>query len=215
VKFLARFQRIERARRSREEDGVSAAGRFETLETAASLPEVHTSASARFAAPPELPLSVEPRDDDHQPFIRCPACGRDHGRETVHCNCGTALGTPQVRAFNDALWAGLRAEQATERDHRSRALGEDLEEAERLRRARQVLGEQLAREVAERARGRDGFPGSPSGWLLAAAVVAVVALFLRGRPGMGLALAAVAVVVLVARRLRRQVRPPSDPNVRH
>jgi hypothetical protein len=203
VKFLARFQRIERARRPRGEDGVGPPARFETLETAASLPDVHTSASARFAAPAELPLAVEPRDDEHQPFVRCPACGRDHGREALRCVCGTALSTPQVRAFNDALWASLRAEQATERDRRSRALGEDLEEAERLRQARQVLGEQLAREVAEGVRAGEGFPGSRSGWLLTAAVVVVLALFLRGRPVLGLTLAAVAAVIVVARRLQR------------
>jgi hypothetical protein len=215
VKFLARFQRIERARRPRGEEGVSAPGRFETLETAASLPEVHTSASARFSAPPELPLAVEARDDEHQPFTRCPGCGRDHGRDAVRCGCGRALGTPEVRAFNDALWAGLRAYQATERDRRSRALNEELAEAERLRQARQVLGEQLAREVAERARGGDGFSASPTGWLFAATAVVIGVLLLQRRPGLGLALTAVVVLVAVARRLQRRMRPPSHPNVRH
>jgi hypothetical protein len=204
VKFLARFQRIERARRPRGEEGVSAPGRFETLETAASLPEVHTSASARFSAPPELPLSVEPRDDEHQPFTRCPACGRDHGRDAVRCGCGAALGTPQVRAFNETLWAGLRVEQAAERGRRSRALNDDLAEAERLRQARQVLGERLAREVAEGARGGDGFPASPTGWLVAAAAVIVGVMLLGPRPGLGLALAAVVAILAVARRLQRR-----------
>jgi hypothetical protein len=203
VKFLARFQRLERLRRSRGEETVNAPGRFGTLETAASLPEVRTSASGRFAAPAELPLAVERRDDEHQPFTRCPACGRDHAQDATRCTCGTVLGTPEVRAFNETLWAGLRAEQAAERERHARALSADLEEAERLRQARQALGEQLAREVAERARGGRR-PASPSTWLLTATGVVVLALFMRGRPGLGIALAAVAAVIAVARRLQRQ-----------
>ena len=155
MKFLARFQRLERARgRSTEAPG-SEVERFSALEEAAPLPEVHSPPSGRFAppeAPPEAPLELDRGGGDGPPFVRCQACGRDAQRGTVRCLCGAALDTPQVAEFNARVWAEHLARHRQESAEHQQSLEADLAEAQRRTAERRALGEELAREVAERER---------------------------------------------------------------
>ena len=134
MKFLARFQRLERSRRSGEAAGSTTGERFRAIEPVTPLPEVHGNDLGRFAPPVDPPLELQPRTDA-QPFVRCPTCGADSPLGTRRCVCGAALDTLQVVAFNTALWDRHR---------------EELEDARRLQAERQALGEAIAREVAER-----------------------------------------------------------------
>jgi hypothetical protein len=129
------------------------------------------------------------------------ACGRDHGRGTERCLCGAALDTAEVQAFNATLWATLRAEQAAEKAQRAAALAADSEEAARLYQGRRELGERLAREVAEEARG----PRTLTVWAVAVAVLVAGAVLLSGHAGLLIPLGLLALAVVVAwGRLRRR-----------
>ena len=149
MKFLARFQRLERSRRSGEAAGSTTGERFRAIEPVTPLPEVHGNDLGRFAPPVDPPLELQPRTDA-QPFVRCPTCGADSPLGTRRCVCGAALDTLQVVAFNTALWDRHREELARHETQRQRAQAEELEEARRLQTERQALGEAIAREVAER-----------------------------------------------------------------
>lgn len=198
MRFLGRFQRIERVRRSGVDESVHPAERFETLESMAALPEMHTAASPRFspAAEAEPALTLQAHDEQ-QPFVRCMACGRDHGRDAQRCLCGAALDTAEVRAFNANLWASVQAERAAERAGQA-TLAAGAEEEARLLQARQVLGEQLAREVAERARGAKTAPL----WVLAVLGLVLWTLLLSGRGGLALGIGLVALGILASRSVR-------------
>lgn len=188
MKFLARFQRLERARAGSTEARGSEAERFTALEEAAPLPEVRTPPSGRFA-PSELPLELD-RDGEAQPFVRCQACGRDSQRGTVRCACGARLDTPEAAAFNASLWTELQDQRSAESAERHRALGVDLADAQRDA-ERRALGEQLAREVAERERWSE--PQLPSWAALVGLGFGVLVLARFHRP----AVLALAVGVLV------------------
>src|SRR4051812_6769877 len=55
-------------------------------------------------------LEIADQPAETQPFLRCAVCEADNGRFAERCmNCGAALGTPEQRAYNDALWERLRA----------------------------------------------------------------------------------------------------------
>lgn len=184
MKFLARFQRLERARGRATEGPGADPERFSALEVAAPLPEVRPPSSGRFSLP-ELPLELD-HGGDLQPFVRCQACGRDSQRGTLGCGCGARLDTPEVAAFNAQLWADLQARQREEHAAREQALGEDLAEAQRRNDQRRALGEELAREVAERERART--PPLPQ-WIASIWVGAVLLVLLRLHRPAALALA--------------------------
>jgi hypothetical protein len=210
VRFLGRFQRIERARRSGVEESVHPAERFETLESMAPLPEMHTAASPRFspAAEAEPALTLQPHDEQ-QPFVRCTACGRDHGREAQRCLCGAALDTAEVRAFNATLWASVQAERAAERASQATALAAEADD--RAREARQLLGEQLAREVAEQARG----PKTTLLWVLAVVGLVFWILLLSGHGRLALGIGLVALGILASRSVGDWLRQREPVSRRH
>jgi hypothetical protein len=155
LRFLARFQRLERARARSTEPPTSEAEteRFSALESAAPLPEVRSPPSGRFEPPqpPEAPLELD-RGSHAQPFVRCQACGRDSQRGTVLCLCGARLDSGAVAAFNAQLWAELQTQQQDERVQHHQALERDLAEAAQHTVDRRALGEALARRVAEQER---------------------------------------------------------------
>jgi len=161
VKFLERFQRMERSRQGRDPVR-SATGeqRFEAIEPRAPLPEGHRAAMS-----------------DAQPFVRCPACGTDSAVGTRRCQCGKVLDTLEVVAFNTQLWDRRRAEHAEHESVNRRTREGDLESAAELQRERQALGESIAQEIAARERPWQlGASGTATAALVVLGFLALVAL---------------------------------------
>ena len=148
MKFLSRFQRLERSRRAEEPARHATAERFRVIEPLASIPETQGGDLARFVPPVEPPLELQQRSDA-QPFVRCPSCGVDSPLGTRRCTCGTALDTLEAVAFNTALWDRHRQEVAQHEAEQSRSRGEQLEDALRREEQNRALGEAIAREIAE------------------------------------------------------------------
>ena len=112
-------------------------------------PPHEVATKARFTGEPSG-IATEP-DFGEQPFLRCPRCEADNTRYAQRCtNCQTPLTGEDVRAWNERLWAERKAQRAQEEAARRQAhpSGDDL-----LRQNR-MLGEALAREVAEREQAR-------------------------------------------------------------
>ena len=98
----------------------------------------------------ELSLHLDRAED--QPFIRCRVCEGDSNRFARECvNCHADLDTPEQRAFNEKLWAGLRAQKAEEAEAHARAQEERLKAAEEEARQKRALFEQMARDVRRQA----------------------------------------------------------------
>ena len=149
MKFLSRFQRLERSRRAEEPARHTTAERFRVIEPLAAIPDPHGGDLARFAPPLERPLELQPQSDA-QPFVRCPSCGVDSPLGARRCTCGTALDTLEAVAFNTALWDRHRDEVARHEAEQTRSRAEQLEDARRRQEEKRALGEALAREIAER-----------------------------------------------------------------
>jgi hypothetical protein len=217
VKFLSRFQRLERAR-AEAGPARSSTERFEALEPAAPLPEVQSASLDRFAAPVVPPLELQPRYEA-QPFVRCPACGVDSALGTRRCRCGAALDTLEVVSFNAERWDRHRAERARLETEQQELRAAQLGAARTLQQERQALGEEIAREVAARERG--SVPGAATvGWALMVVALLALVLLPHGplpRILLALLLGAVAVRVVVAwvRARERQARPRDESTVRH
>ena len=218
MKFLSRFQRLERAR-AEPGRARSATERFEALEPAAPLPEVQSAPLDRFAPPVVPPLELQPRSDA-QPFVRCPACGVDSALGVRRCRCGAALDTVEVVSFNAELWDRHRAERARLETEQQELRGAQLEAARSLVQERQALGEEIAREVAARERGSTTGGATTVAWALM--VVGILALVLLphgplARIVLAVLFGAVAVRVVVgwARARARLARPRDESTVRH
>jgi len=212
VRFLTRFQRLERSRAAQAQARSATGERFEALEPAAPLPDAQPGSLDRFAPPAEAPPQLaEP--SDAQPFVRCPACGVDSALGTRRCQCGRALDTLEVVAFNTELWDRHRAERAEEEERTRHTREAGIEEARRLHDQRQALGESIAREVAARERGfAVGVPARFGGALAALGVLAAV-LLPHGPAGRFLLAAiggALAVWGFVARSRSRAPGPRPD-----
>ena len=189
LKFLARFQRLERARGQSTEGPGADPERFSALEVAAPLPEVRPPPSGRFSLP-ELPLELD-RGGDLQPFVRCQACGRDSQRGTHGCGCGARLNPggggvqcPALGRPSGPPARGARRARAGAGGGPGRGATNDQ---------RRALGEELAREVAERERART--PPLPQ-WIASIWIGAVLLVLLRLHRPVALALAVVVAVVL-------------------
>jgi len=211
VKFLERFQRLERSRQPRG-PARSATGeeRFQAIEPQAPLPDAHRAAVERFGPPVEAPLELSPRSEA-QPFVRCPACGVDSALGTRRCQCGELLDTLEVVAFNAQLWDRHRTEGVQAESMHRQAREAELESAAELQRERQVLGESIAREIAARERGLQ--LGGSGAVVASLAVFGLLALVLLPRGPVArfvfaLVLGALAVRVVVA---WVRSRPPDDP----
>jgi len=209
VRFLTRFQRLERSRVAQGPARSATGERFEALEPAAPLPDAQPGSLDRFAPPAEAPPQLaEP--SDAQPFVRCPACGVDSALGTRRCQCGRALDTLEVVAFNTELWDRHRAERAEEEARTRHTREAGIEEARRLYDQRQALGESIAREVAARERGLDLGLSARLGAALALLGVLAVVLVPRGPAGrflFALVLGALAVRVVVAWNRSRSPGP--------
>jgi hypothetical protein len=173
---------------------------------------------------PEPPLEERPLrvlQDDVMPFVRCCVCRADSHVAALTCpNCGSDLGTPVQRAFNQAL----------ARDYQQRRVEEE-EDADEVRAAR-ARADREAREAQRQAldsllrmkRGQAGIPGRtdgdpPIGLRLArrihnprlrlAALVsgaaAPLALIVGGAPQVGLPLLALVAAAFAPRRVRRMI----------
>lgn len=169
---LRRFLHIERPRGERgegAEDGrpTGASDRFEGVERPGAGPPVPSSSGAglgRFGPDPEPRIDLVETEAGARPFTRCMRCGMDHGVFAVECSgCGASLDTEAQREFNERLWARRQEEAARE----ATAEAERRAEADRAQAgahaARQRLGEEIAREVAERERLRLGHEGLGAG----------------------------------------------------
>jgi hypothetical protein len=179
VKFLTRFQRLERSRRAGEEARRTTGERFRAIEPASPIPEVRAGDLARFVPAADAPLELQ-SPSDAQPFVRCPACGVDSLLGTRRCTCGTALDTLEAVAFNTALWDRHLEERARHDAEQQRARAEDLDEARRLQQERRALGESIAREIAER---ESLGAGRRLSWGLTSVVLAVCGALLLLRLG--------------------------------
>lgn len=202
MKFLSRFQRLERSRRAGRPARSTTGERFRAIEPLAPLPESRGGDLARFAPPAEPTVQLQPHSDA-QPFVRCPACGVDSALGARRCACGTALDTLEAVAFNTALWDRHRQEVAAHEAERARVRGQDLVDAQRLQKERRALGEALAREIAE----REGMPRhrsvSRAAMLI---VVAVLGLVLLPRSPLARGVFAFLVGALCVRLLMGRVR---------
>jgi hypothetical protein len=122
---LTRFLNLERPRKPGEE------------------PPREVVTPERFSPPPSG-IALDRHDDAEQPFLRCPSCEADNSKFAARCiNCQTPLDTAEARAWNDRLWQERRAARELERKAQP-----DLVDQNRL------LGESLARAVAEREKSR-------------------------------------------------------------
>jgi hypothetical protein len=211
VKFLSRFQRLERTRRADEAASHTTGERFRAIEPLAPIPDPRGGDLARFAPPVEPPIELQPRSDA-QPFVRCPSCGVDSPLGTRGCVCGTALDTLEAVAFNTALWDRHREELARQEAERARSRTEELEDARRQQEENRALGEAIAREIAEReGLGRSRLSSRMAGAVLLLVILALV-LLPRGPVARGLfvlLLGAVCVRAVVAWARRRSVE--TDP----
>ena len=149
MKFLSRFQRLERSRRAEGTARHTTAERFRVIEPLASIPDPQGGDLARFAPPVERPLELQPRSEA-QPFVRCPSCRVASPLGARRCGCGTALDTLEAVAFNTALWDRHRDEVTRHEAEQTRSRTEQLEDARRRQEENRALGEALAREIAER-----------------------------------------------------------------
>jgi flagellar motor protein MotB len=210
VKFLARFQRLERSRQGRGPGRSGTGERFQAIEPAAPLPDVHTGKMERFAPPVDVPLELAPRSHA-QPFVRCPACGVDSALGTRRCQCGKALDTLEVVAFNTELWDRHRAEQTAHESVHRQAREAELVAAAQLQRERQALGESIAQEIAARERG--GQLGASAAVTVALVSLGVLALILLPRGPVARFIFAVLLGALAVRAVVAWVRSrsPDDP----
>ena len=197
MKFLTRFQRLERARPEHGSARHRTGERFQALEPEAPLPELRSAPLQRFTPAVEPLLELAPRSDA-QPFVRCPSCRVDSPAGTRRCRCGAVLDTVEAVAFNAELWDRYRRDEAEDARQR-RASGSEVEGSEELHRRRQALGEEIAREISARERRRDS--GSRVGLVAGVTLLAVVGLLMlpRGLPGrllLALALGVVTVRIL-------------------
>jgi hypothetical protein len=216
VRFLTRFQRLERARAAPTSTRSPNGERFEAIESAAPLPEIQSASLERFAPPVTPPLELQARSDA-QPFVRCPVCGLDSAPGTRRCPCGTALDTLEAVSFNAELWDRHRLEQSQHEAEQQRHRAADLEAAQAQMQERQALGEAIAREVAARERG----PGAGVGLAGAFLLLPVLAVLLLPRGPLArvvfvLLLGVVAArAVMLARKRSRRTRPEDERSVTH
>jgi hypothetical protein len=127
---LTRFLKLERPRRPDE------------------TPHHEVATAARFTGPPSG-MALE-MDRGEQPFLRCPRCEADNTRYADRClNCQAPLDGDDVRAWNERLWAERQAQLRQEHA----ALQQGRTEQELVEQNR-LLGEALAREVAQREEAR-------------------------------------------------------------
>ena len=176
MKFLSRFQRLERSRRAGELARHGSADRFRAIEPQSDIPEPQGGDLARFAPPVERPLELQPRSDA-QPFVRCPSCGVDSPLGARRCACGTALDTLEAVSFNTALWDRHREEVLRHETEQTRSRAEQLEDARRQQQENRELGEAIAREIAEReGMGHSGRLSRAAGTVLLLVVLALVLL---------------------------------------
>lgn len=154
-----RFRHLERARPDGDQPAADEArsDRFENIGPAGE--ESGEAASnvspGRFgpAAPAPLPADgtelVAPSQD--QPFARCCRCEGDSHVQAVRCvHCGASLETEEQRTFNERLWSRRLAEKQQEEEELRGLEEERRGESAQAAVARRQLGEQLAKEVAER-----------------------------------------------------------------
>ena len=174
MRFLTRFQRLERARTAAGAGRSPTGERFEAIEPAAPLPEVQSASLERFAPPVTPPLELHARSDA-QPFVRCPACGVDSALGTRRCPCGAALDTLEAVTFNAEIWDRHRADHAQHETEQQRHRAAEIESARALMQERQALGEAIAQEVAARERG-SGTGSGVAGALLLLGFLALVLL---------------------------------------
>ena len=200
MKFLTRFQRLERARPAHGSGRHRTGERFQALEPETPLPEVRGGGLERFTPAAEPPLELAPRSDT-QPFVRCPRCRVDSPPGTRRCQCGAPLDTLEAVAFNAELWDRYRREGAEGEERQRDAQASALEAAGELHRRRQALGEEIAREISARERRRDS--GSQVGFAAGVVLLGTVGLLMlsRGLPGrllLALALGVVAIRAVAA-----------------
>ena len=216
MRFLTRFQRLERARAAPTPTRSPTGERFDAIESAAPLPEVQSASLERFAPPVTPALELQARSDA-QPFVRCPVCGLDSAPGTRRCPCGTALDTLEAVSFNAELWDRHRLDKSQHEAEQQRHRAAEIEVARAQMQERQALGEAIAREVAARERG----PGTGLGLAGAFLFLGVLAALLLPRGPLArvvfvLLLGVVAArAVMLARRRSRRTRPEDERSVTH
>ena len=180
---LTRFMNLEKARKpSGDEPEVPVtAARFSGEEAP---PQQHDFAAER-AAQVESGVEIEKPSDAEQPFLRCPVCEADNSKFAAKCiNCQSRLDTDAVHAWNAKFWQERRAQAAAQPAPPQVPLVEQ----------NRMLGEALAREVAEREKMRMGM-GMMQGWSYSTTPLGFRLLELIGNPNARFAVAMALVAV--------------------
>jgi len=136
---LTRFLNLERARRPGETPAhpTVSKDRFSGESPPTVAPEELFRAER--AAQLESGVEIDAHPDSEQPFLRCPVCESDNSKFAVKCiNCQGRLDTEEAHQWNARLWAA-----------RQRALAQEPRPPARADQQR-LLGEEIARRVAER-----------------------------------------------------------------
>lgn len=97
-------------------------------------------------------IDVETPDATEQPFLRCPVCEADNTKFAVQCvNCQARLDSQEVRSWNAQFWQRRLSERAPVAPPPAVVVEQN-----------RILGESIAREVAEHERLRLGWGLSSS-----------------------------------------------------
>lgn len=110
---------------------------------------------ARFEADGSQGMGLEEGERRDLPFLRCPRCERDCSKYSTACHaCGASLETPEALAYNDALWAKLRAEREADVQQTSARREADLKAIDELHQTlgAGAYGAQAAEEAERRRR---------------------------------------------------------------
>ncbi|MCA1825987.1 MAG: hypothetical protein LC689_03480 [Myxococcales bacterium] len=96
-------------------------------------------------------VEIDATDATEQPFLRCPVCEADNTRFAVKCvNCQARLDSDEVRTWNVRFWQA----RLVVRSQEAKRPAVDVVEQNRL------LGESIAREVADHERLKMGWSAS-------------------------------------------------------
>ena len=150
---LTRFLNLERARKPDAHEPHVALTKERFGADPPPLPDFHAERAAQL----ESGIEVETASAARQPFLRCPLCEADNTKYALRClNCGRALDSDEVRAWNEQYWSRRRTE--LEQEHKTEAKIEL--QCGTARNAQRELGEVLAQQVAEHEQARLGWMGN-------------------------------------------------------
>jgi hypothetical protein len=184
VAKFSRFQNLEHERPVRGEAGHGPLERFEGEALAPKGQARGTGGQApdpvqeRFAAEQSSELRLAQGDFSRLPSLECGACGTENGKFDVACRtCGSRMDTEASRMRNQARLTQQLEQLRVEHELVGARRSAELEQATQLKVEQRRMGEQLAREIAQRVehpRAERGTSVRPSTVALAVLVLIVI-----------------------------------------